>query len=191
MTLQNLSECATKSYSATNSITAGPAYLVLNSANVTLHVTNTSSAGVDLKPGFSATAVGASGQTFRAYIGAGGAASPLTADRGDRHQEGDTKSAAKTPSEKLMLPSHFSLSANYPNPFNPTTHINYALPADVYVSLKIYNPLGQLVATLVDRYEAAGYRSVEFDASSVPSGIYFFRMRAGPFVEVGKMILAK
>ncbi len=191
MTLQNLSECATKTYTASNSITAGPAYLVLNSANVTFHVSNAVSTGIDLKPGFSATAVGASGQTFRAYIGAGGAASPLIAFRSVRPQEGDAKSSNKVSSEKEALPSHFSLSANYPNPFNPTTHINYALPSDVHVSLKVYNALGQVVTTLVDRYENAGYKSAEFDGALVPTGIYFYRIRAGHFAAVGKMLLAK
>ncbi|MBI1806046.1 MAG: T9SS type A sorting domain-containing protein [Ignavibacteria bacterium] len=88
-------------------------------------------------------------------------------------------------------PSSFQLLQNYPNPFNPTTHFDYALPLDTHVSLKIFNILGQEVATMVNAFQSAGYQSVEFDASNLPSGIYFYRLQAGKFVDVKKMVLIK
>jgi hypothetical protein len=92
---------------------------------------------------------------------------------------------------ELVLPKSFSLSQNYPNPFNPTTRFDYALPSDARVSLKIYNVLGQVVATLVNEYQSAGYKSVEFNANALSSGIYFYRLDAGTFTDIKKMMLIK
>lgn len=89
------------------------------------------------------------------------------------------------------LPKTFLLSQNYPNPFNPVTQIRYALPRDCWVRLEIYNILGQKVATLVDREERAGYKVARWDASSFSSGIYFYRLQTGNFVQTRKMILLK
>ena len=88
-------------------------------------------------------------------------------------------------------PTEFTLRQNYPNPFNPTTRFDYALPSDVHVSLKIYNTLGQVVATLVDEFQSAGWKSAQFDAKDLPSGIYFYVLRAGNFSNVKKMMLVK
>jgi hypothetical protein len=89
------------------------------------------------------------------------------------------------------VPLTFALAQNYPNPFNPTTVINYTIAAPVHVSLKVYNVLGQEVASLVDRAETEGTKSVTFDASRVASGLYFYTLEAGAFVETKSMLLMK
>jgi len=89
------------------------------------------------------------------------------------------------------LPREFKLTQNYPNPFNPRTEIRYALPKDTYVTLEIYNLLGQKVTTLVDRYQTAGYKGVAWDASSFATGIYLCRIKAGEYTATHKMILIK
>jgi photosystem II stability/assembly factor-like uncharacterized protein len=86
---------------------------------------------------------------------------------------------------------HFSLDQNYPNPFNPTTMISYHLASSGDVTLKLYDVLGNEVATLVDEFRNAGSYEVTFDASSLSSGIYFYKLQAGDFVETKKMILMK
>ena len=90
-----------------------------------------------------------------------------------------------------QLPSEFSLSQNYPNPFNPNTVISYQLPVGGDVILKIYDILGNEMSTLVDEYKPAGSYEVEFNATNLPSGVYFYQLRAGSFVETKKMILMK
>ncbi len=77
-----------------------------------------------------------------------------------------------------QLPGEFALAQNYPNPFNPTTAIGYELPVSSRVILRVYNVLGQEVNTLVDGIEDAGYRSVEWNSGTMPSGIYFYRIYA-------------
>ncbi len=93
--------------------------------------------------------------------------------------------------DKSLLPKTFALHQNYPNPFNPTTVINYELPKATYVRLTVYDMLGREVATLVNETQDAGYKSVEFSASNLPSGIYVYRLTAGTFVEVKKMLMIK
>ena len=98
-------------------------------------------------------------------------------------------------------PSKFSLSQNYPNPFNPSTKIKYSIPASEFVTLKVYDVLGNEVATLADEYKPAGSYEVEFSAKggsasggnayNLSSGIYFYRLQAGSFVETKKLILMK
>jgi hypothetical protein len=88
------------------------------------------------------------------------------------------------------LPRVFSLQQNYPNPFNPSTTISYSLPKAALVSLRIFNTLGEEVAVLVDERKEAGYHEVTWNAN-VPSGIYFYRLRAGEYVETKKMVLLK
>ncbi|MBI5214484.1 MAG: T9SS type A sorting domain-containing protein [Ignavibacteriae bacterium] len=92
---------------------------------------------------------------------------------------------------KSQIPNHFALSQNYPNPFNPITIFRYQLSEDVHVRLSVFNTLGVEVAALIDGVESAGYKSLEFDASSLPSGVYFYRLQAGTFTDVKKMLLTR
>jgi hypothetical protein len=89
------------------------------------------------------------------------------------------------------LPSEFALMGNYPNPFNASTVIEYQLPATSNVTLEVYNVLGEKVATLFDGEQQAGYKSVSWDASGVASGIYFYKLSAGDFTEMKRMMLVK
>ena len=89
------------------------------------------------------------------------------------------------------IPTVFSLSQNYPNPFNPSTKIKFGLPKESKTSLVIYNLLGQEVTRLVNKQLKAGYHEVEFNNSNYSSGIYFYRIQAGDYVETKKMILLK
>jgi hypothetical protein len=89
-------------------------------------------------------------------------------------------------------PEDFALYQNYPNPFNPTTTIKYDLPKDVKVTIKIYDILGKLVVTLVNgELKKAGYYEAEFDGTSFASGVYFYRVEAGEFIQRKKMVLLK
>jgi len=81
------------------------------------------------------------------------------------------------------------LEQNYPNPFNPSTTISYQLPTRGYVTLKVYNLLGQEVATLVNGIEEPGYKSVEFNAGKLASGVYLYRITAGDFIQTRKLLL--
>ncbi len=104
-------------------------------------------------------------------------------------------------SEKNKIPTTYELSQNYPNPFNPSTKINYDIPASTLnpfskgegtlVQMKVYDVLGNEVATLVNEQKPAGVYEVEFNASQLSSGIYFYKLQAGSFVETKKMILMK
>jgi len=85
----------------------------------------------------------------------------------------------------------YRLSANYPNPFNPTTRIEYQIPQRGHVTLKVYNTLGNEVATLVNSEKAAGKYVVDFSAEKLTSGIYYYTIQAGSFHETGKMMLLK
>jgi photosystem II stability/assembly factor-like uncharacterized protein len=90
-----------------------------------------------------------------------------------------------------FLPASFVLSQNYPNPFNPTTVISYQLPVSSDVELKVYDILGNEVATLVDEYKPAGSYEVEWDASHLSSGIYFYQLRTEKYIETKKMNLMR
>jgi hypothetical protein len=89
------------------------------------------------------------------------------------------------------IPEAFSLSYNYPNPFNPSTTIRYGLPHKSQVSLMVYNTLGQLVSQPVSGEQEAGYHEVRFDASGLSSGVYFYRLQAGSFVQTRKLLLLR
>jgi hypothetical protein len=85
----------------------------------------------------------------------------------------------------------FALVQNYPNPFNPSTTIEFEVPSLEFVGLKVYDVLGREVATLVNEKKAAGTYEVTFDASHLPSGVYFYRLEAGSFVQTRKMLLVR
>ncbi len=89
------------------------------------------------------------------------------------------------------VPLVFALDQNYPNPFNPSTTIKYALPSESNVTLKVYNLLGQEVATLVNDVQKAGSYEATFNASTLASGVYVYRIQAGANVETKKMMLLK
>jgi hypothetical protein len=93
--------------------------------------------------------------------------------------------------EESSVPSSFSLSQNYPNPFNPTTTIKYSIAKPSNVSMKIYNILGQEVATLVNQHQVAGNYMATFNATPFASGVYFYRLNTGSFSQVKKMLLLK
>ena len=85
----------------------------------------------------------------------------------------------------------FDLNQNYPNPFNPTTSIQYTISSRQIVTLKVYDLLGREVATLVHEEKPAGSYEVEFNGNELPSGIYFYQLKAGDYSETKKMVLMK
>jgi hypothetical protein len=89
------------------------------------------------------------------------------------------------------LPKTFVLEQNYPNPFNPTTVMSYQLPVASEVSLKLFDVLGKEVATLVNERQEAGAYNYTLNASNLSSGVYFYRLQAGNFVQTKKMMLVK
>jgi hypothetical protein len=103
--------------------------------------------------------------------------------------------------DEKQIPLEFALMQNYPNPFNPSTVISYQLPVSSDVTLKVYDVLGNEVATLVDEEKPAGNYEVEFSAKggsasggnayNLASGIYFYKLQAGNFIETKKMLLMK
>ena len=94
-------------------------------------------------------------------------------------------------SNNINLPTEYGLSQNYPNPFNPSTTIDYQIPEKNFVSLKIYDILGRVVATLVDKEMNPGYYSANWNAGNLASGIYFYRLSSGSFVSTKKLMLIK
>jgi hypothetical protein len=89
------------------------------------------------------------------------------------------------------IPEKYSLSQNYPNPFNPVTRINYSIPKSDLVSLKVYDNLGRLVSVLVNEHKNAGSYIVEFNASNLSSGLYYYRLTSGEFTDIKKMMVVK
>ena len=103
---------------------------------------------------------------------------------------GETDNATAIKSD-VTTPLQFILFQNYPNPFNPSTIINYEIPKSSFVTLKAYDMLGREVATLVNEEKPAGRYNVTFDASKYSSGVYFYRITAGGFSQIKKMVLLK
>jgi hypothetical protein len=92
---------------------------------------------------------------------------------------------------EVELPKEFALTQNYPNPFNPTTTIEYDLPKETPVRLKVYDNLGREVKTLVSTVQQPGYYKVVFDAHALSSGVYYYRIQAGEFTKVKRLVLLK
>jgi hypothetical protein len=93
--------------------------------------------------------------------------------------------------EGTVIPKTYSLAQNFPNPFNPVTNVHFSIPKDGAVSFKLYNALGQLVETYMDGFLKAGNYNAEIDGTNFASGVYFYTLSAGDFVQTKKMILTK
>jgi len=93
--------------------------------------------------------------------------------------------------EVEIMPTKFELSQNYPNPFNPSTTIRFSLPKETQLKINIYNMLGELVETLAEGTYEAGYHKVTFNAVTLPSGTYIYRIESDAFIQVKKMLLLK
>ena len=89
------------------------------------------------------------------------------------------------------IPKEYALEQAYPNPFNPSTTIRYEIPDGSFVVLKVFNVLGQDIKTLINEYQDAGFKEVDFDATALPSGLYFYRLQAGKYTDVKKMLLMR
>jgi len=108
------------------------------------------------------------------------------------HNHGDTEgSPLITFIDETHKINNYSLVQNYPNPFNPNTRIRYSVPSISQVSLKIYNVLGKEIEIIVDEEKEAGTYEVNWNAANLPSGVYFYRIQSGSFVETKKMLLMK
>ena len=90
-----------------------------------------------------------------------------------------------------FVPKSFELFQNYPNPFNPNTKIKYSIKSQSFVLLKVFDVLGKEVATLINEEKLVGSYEVEFNATVLPSGIYFYQMKAGYFIQTNKMLFIK
>ena len=93
--------------------------------------------------------------------------------------------------EQTSVPDAYSISQNYPNPFNPITTIKYQIPELSFVTLKVYDVLGNEITTLLNEEKPVGSYQIEFDATILSSGVYFYKLQAGNFVKTKKMILLK
>ena len=93
--------------------------------------------------------------------------------------------------EDLSVPYKFSLHQNYPNPFNPSTKIRFTIPKTGNVKLQVYNTLGEMLENILEDQLQTGAHEIEFNASHLPSGVYFYRIHAGEYMDVKKMILIK
>lgn len=103
----------------------------------------------------------------------------------------DVKQGLQNNVEQHDSPAEYKLSQNYPNPFNPTTNITYSLQNSGYVTIEVFNTLGQIVSVLVNERKNAGWHQVQFDASELSSGVYFYRIEAGEFIQTRSLVLIK
>jgi hypothetical protein len=116
---------------------------------------------------------------------------PLYSWSGGIHVDLEVKLPTNIREGVAGVPAVWSLDQNYPNPFNPSTMIHYQLPMDNYVIMKVYDLLGREVAVLVNERKTAGSYSVHWDAGSLGSGVYFYRLTAGSFISTRKCLLVR
>ena len=161
LVLENMTISGTEFYEATNSITFGSNVTVANTGDVTLDAPL-----ITIKD--------------MVYVIEGGKLVILS-----------ETSAVNVDLQESNSPNIFRLKQNYPNPFNPITTINYFIPEKSIVTLSIFDILGNVVATLVNEEKPVGEYEVEFDALNFPSGVYFYRLQAGDFIQTKKMILLR
>lgn len=93
--------------------------------------------------------------------------------------------------DETTLPTEFALEQNYPNPFNPSTTLRYSIPTQSKVVIKVYDVLGKEIATLINEEKSVGTYEITWDAASLPSGVYFYQLKAGDFIQTKKMLLLK
>ena len=105
-------------------------------------------------------------------------------------EDGDNVLAINDESTSNLI-KEFELFQNYPNPFNPSTYISYQLPTGIFVTIKVYDVLGKEVKTLVNEHQNVGRYSMEFNASKLPSGVYFCTINAGKYSATKKLLLIK
>ena len=99
--------------------------------------------------------------------------------------------AVSVENENKDIPTHFSLSQKYPNPFNPITNFEYAIPKKSLVRIEIIDIQGRVIQTLVNQTKEPGYYRISWDTSVHPSGVYFYRLQAGDFQQVRKCLIVK
>jgi hypothetical protein len=158
-------------YATTSNNTFTDQYITINAPG--------SSAGVEIK--YKVSAVYYIGKTLGAD----------ESEEVDYQAEGSEIQKKSTESNIIVKPTTFALDQNHPNPFNPTTVINYQIPEQSHVALKEYDILGKEIAVLVNDTKEAGIYSVNFDGAGLSSGFYFYRIEAGSFNQIRKMVLLK
>ncbi len=147
----------------TNSIAAGPNFTISNTGNATF----LTGGQIYLRTGVSVVL----GGTFKTVL--------------------DTTLVGVEYRDEEIIPANFNLYQNYPNPFNPSTKISWQTPEGSWQTLKVYDVLGNEIATLINEYRPLGNYEIEFDATDLPSGIYLYQLKAGSFVETKKMAFMK
>ena len=108
-----------------------------------------------------------------------------------QHDNDGTKQIMMETSAKVSIPLNYTLEQNYPNPFNPSTEIHYSIPEDNRVNIAVFAVTGQLIKTLVDEYQSAGFHSIRLDASKLSSGTYIYQMNAGKNKLTKKLVILK
>ena len=122
-------------------------------------------------------------------ISVGGSESEMVANMGLAQQKYNSITTVETVNN--LTPSNYVLEQNYPNPFNPETSIRFSIPQRDFVSLRVYNSLGQEVADLLNKEFEAGTYNLKFNADGLTSGVYFYTIKTGNFVQTKKMILVR